>query len=362
VEGSVKILDEKECWYGQPNDICDFFKKQAIMNKDNKCSYTPLKEPIPITEQEWPEGTLPLVHTRTMTYMHENFIRECLEGVLMQKTAFPVQVLIHDDASTDKTTEIVREYKLKHPKLIKTYYQKENTYSKSDKNEKHQLRKTFNSWRIGKYESICEGDDYWTDPLKLQKQVEFLEKNPAYVLSFHDCKIINEQGTFVKDSKLGSKRKRDYSKEDLVQGCLVPTLSVMFRAELLDKIAKPPSSVVNGDTFLFSNLGRYGKGHYHQDIQKAVYRLHSGGVWAQRSDFAKNTQLLVTYAELLKTHHPNYQTLLKQKLFRLLLKKITLLTNRKQKIKNYPLLLAKIPRDHRFWRNFLRVNYYVLFK
>jgi glycosyltransferase involved in cell wall biosynthesis len=146
------------------------------MEEVNKYNYTPLPEPVLITEQEWPEGTLPLVHTRTMTYMHENFIHECIEGILMQKTTFPVQVLIHDDASTDKTAEIVREYELKYPKLIKAYYQKENTYSKKDKTEKRKLRETFTSWRIGKYEALCEGDDYWTDPLKLQKQVEFLEE------------------------------------------------------------------------------------------------------------------------------------------------------------------------------------------
>jgi len=154
---------------------------------DENYKYTPLIEPIPIIEQVWPEGTIPLVHTRTMTYNHENFIRDCIEGILMQKTTFPVQVLIHDDASTDKTAEIIKEYESKYPHLIKAFYQEENSYSMPDK---HKRREVFMTWRIGKYEAICEGDDYWTDPLKLQKQVDFMEENPDCSLCFHASKSI----------------------------------------------------------------------------------------------------------------------------------------------------------------------------
>ena len=149
---------------------------------DENYKYTPLIEPIPIIEQVWPEGTIPLVHTRTMTYNHENFIRDCIEGILMQKTTFPVQVLIHEDASTDNTAEIVKEYEKKYPELIKVFYQKENSYSNPNK---RQMRAKFYSWQIGKYEAMCEGDDYWTDPLKLQKQVDFLENNKDYILTCH---------------------------------------------------------------------------------------------------------------------------------------------------------------------------------
>lgn len=100
------------------------------MTEDYKMTFKHLPEPIQITEQDWPEGTKPLVTTKTITYMHENYIRDCIEGILMQKTTFPVQVLIHDDASTDATADIMREYESKYPKLIQCFYQKENTYRK----------------------------------------------------------------------------------------------------------------------------------------------------------------------------------------------------------------------------------------
>lgn len=89
--------------------------------------------------------------------MHENYIRECIEGILMQKTTFPVQVLIHEDASTDRTAEIVRDYEQKYPGVITAFYQTENLYSKPDK---HERRKDFFDLIQGKYIALCEGDDY----------------------------------------------------------------------------------------------------------------------------------------------------------------------------------------------------------
>ena len=99
-----------------------------LMTLDNEYQHTPLQEAVRITEHDWPEDVKPLVHIRTMTYNQERFIGKCIDGILMQKTTFPVQLLIHDDASTDKTADIVREYEGKYPKLIKAFYQEKNTY------------------------------------------------------------------------------------------------------------------------------------------------------------------------------------------------------------------------------------------
>ena len=127
----------------------------------------------------------PLVTIQCITYNHEPYIRQCLEGFVMQKTNFKFEAIVHDDASTDKTADIVREYAEKYPDIIKPIYETENQYSKSDGS----LGRIMNAHTKGKYIALCEGDDYWTDPLKLQKQVDFLEANPEYVLTCHRYKI-----------------------------------------------------------------------------------------------------------------------------------------------------------------------------
>src|SRR5574344_1986516 len=130
----------------------------------------------------------PLVVIRCITYNHESYIRDCLNGFVMQKTTFPFVAVVHDDASTDKTADIIREYAEKYPDIIKPIYETENQYSKSDGS----LERIMNAHTKGKYIALCEGDDYWIDPLKLQKQVDFLEANPEYSMCFHKAKVIDE--------------------------------------------------------------------------------------------------------------------------------------------------------------------------
>ena len=122
----------------------------------------------------------PLVSIRCVTYNHEPYIAQALDGFLMQKTSFPFEVIVHDDASTDKTAEIIREYEIKFPKIIKPIYETENQYSKHDGS----LSRIMDSACKGKYIALCEGDDYWIDENKLQLQVDFLEKNSEYGMCY----------------------------------------------------------------------------------------------------------------------------------------------------------------------------------
>ena len=120
----------------------------------------------------------PLVSICTLVYNQEKFLKQYLEGIFLQKTTFSFEILIHDDASTDNSENIIREYQALYPDIIKPIIQTENQYSKGV-----DINLTYNFPRVkGKYIAICEGDDYWTDPLKLQKQVDFLEAHPEQSL------------------------------------------------------------------------------------------------------------------------------------------------------------------------------------
>src|SRR5690606_25688557 len=129
-----------------------------------------------------------LVSIVCITYNHEDFIADTIESFLMQQTNFKFEILIHDDASTDKTADIIKAYEKQYPHLIKPIYQTENQYSKGVPVE------IFNFERAkGKYIAQCEGDDYWIDPFKLQKQIDYLEKHPQCSLVFHSAMFINEK-------------------------------------------------------------------------------------------------------------------------------------------------------------------------
>ena len=131
-----------------------------------------------------------------MAYNHEKFISKALDGFLMQKTNFEYEILISDDASTDNTTQIIKEYEKKYPEIIKVIYQKENQYSKG-------IAPSMFLYEIaqGKYLSFCEGDDYWTDENKLQKQVDFLEENKEYYAVYHNVRVVDKNGNKIKNKK-----------------------------------------------------------------------------------------------------------------------------------------------------------------
>jgi len=146
-----------------------------------------LKEPIRITEQNWPADTKPLVSIDCLTYNHEAFLREAIEGFLMQETTFPVEILIHDDASTDRTAEIVREFEAKYPHLIKPIYQTENQYAKGN------IMKCNLSRAKGDFIAVCNGDDWWTSPKKLETQIGYLLSNPHVAGCFHEFQSVTAE-------------------------------------------------------------------------------------------------------------------------------------------------------------------------
>lgn len=165
------------------------------------------------------------------TYNQEDYIEQTIKGFLMQKTKFPFEILIHDDASTDSTSEIVSRYQEKYPNLIKAIIQKENQYSK-----KVAITEVFQVPRAkGKYIALCEGDDYWTDPLKLQKQVDALEQNPNIDVCSHRAEIHCDEKPIDTVPKYSKDKIFSVDEVILGDGGFVATASLLFRKEWLTR-------------------------------------------------------------------------------------------------------------------------------
>jgi glycosyltransferase involved in cell wall biosynthesis len=223
-----------------------------------------------------------MVSVCSSTYNHVNFIKDALNGFLMQKTDFIFEIIIYDDCSTDGTTDIIKEYVKKYPEIIKPVYQDANQFGKLfDAGMDYgyaPLTKFVFPKAKGKYIALCEGDDYWTDPLKLQKQVDFLEKNPEYVYSYHACNLLTEAGTIHIYCKDGD----DFTQAELVAlPAGLATSTKMFRN--LYNENKEDFAKFSGDAFLTCYLGLHGKCKYIADIKPSIYRQHSGGVWHKKN-------------------------------------------------------------------------------
>lgn len=219
----------------------------------------------------------PLVSIRCTVYNHEPYLRQCLDGFVMQKTTFPFEAIVHDDASTDGSAAIIREYAEKYPDIIKPIYESENQFTKGTIFKIMDGAMSPNS----KYISLCEGDDYWTDPYKLQMQVEFLEKHPDYMMCFHRAiTILDENGEetdrFPSES-FKSIQDRDYTSTELLQVWTVPTASIVHRRECRYFPLKFKYSFVFGDIILVLTCAEMGKVRGFARMMSA-YRIHKNSI------------------------------------------------------------------------------------
>ena len=221
--------------------------------------------------QNWKgDSNKPVVSVCCTTYNHEPYIAEAIDGFLMQETEFPFEILIRDDCSTDKTAEIVKQYANKYPQLIKPVFEKENTYSKGIK-PMPQLYKIAK----GKYIALCEGDDYWTDPLKLQKQVSFLERNDAYSGMGHQAIIVDSLNN-VKQDFYRPNIPEVLSKDSFLEECPFQTATFLFRAHIIEKHSLP-LDFLSGDKVIMLLISRFGLIKY-IDTPMSHYRQHSVGL------------------------------------------------------------------------------------
>lgn len=211
-----------------------------------------------------------MVSVCVLSYNHEKYLRQCLDGIFMQKVSFPFEVRVHDDASTDRSQEIIKEYQQRYPDILKPVLQSENQYSKGG----GILNKFLLPLCEGKYIALCEGDDYWTDSLKLQKQVDFLEGHEEYSMCFHKVYVVYE-GEIKQERIFDRLEEGDCSAYDIYADWLVPTCSVVYRN--YSSPFESNSIIVFGDIFLWLQLAERGK-LYCMGFYGGVYRRHEKGV------------------------------------------------------------------------------------
>lgn len=238
----------------------------------------------------------PLVSICCITYNHAPYIRQCLDGFLMQKTNFPLEVIINDDCSTDGTTDIIREYELKYPNIIKPIYHDENLYSKG-------IRGMFATFCFpkarGKYIALCEGDDYWIDVFKLQKQIEYLEKHS-------DCGLVHTYVEYVNTYNQTISPPTDFYEKInmrifdgfiwgyyLRNSGFILTCSSCFRKELLK------DEIILFDHGLFMSIARQKKIYCLREKTVAYRRNPEGAMMTQNKDhfmrLTSRTRLLQLY-------------------------------------------------------------------
>lgn len=233
--------------------------------------------------RRWTGQERPLVSICCTAYNHAPYIADALDGFLMQKTAFPFEVLIHDDASTDATPAIIAEYARCYPDLIKPVYQTENQYSRGV-----WPNQTYNIPRArGEFIAPCEGDDYWTDRGKLQAQVDALRRHPECAISFHPTLSIRADGE-GRDRVVcrHSDRETIISVERVIRGGgeFMPTASIMYRTECAADIVAffqvcPQLPVAD---YFVQILCAMKGGALFLPMVFSVYRMNAPGSWSAR--------------------------------------------------------------------------------
>lgn len=249
---------------------------QAKRNQDQEAGRMTEKEPQV------------MVSVSCITFNHEPYIARALDSFLMQKTSFPFEILVYDDASTDRTQEIIREYERKYPDVIKPVYQTENQYSKG----RYNVEGFYNYPRArGKYIAMCDGDDYWSDEHKLQLQVDYMEAHPECAMCLHSARIETEEAA-IQSLKIRPYRKNCIIPAEKVidKASNYPTASLLFRTkdtrDLQDYYYVSPV----GDIPIQIHMASKGTVYY-MDRQMSVYRQGVSVSWSalmKQGDYKQN--------------------------------------------------------------------------
>ncbi len=207
-------------------------------------------------------------------YNNERYVGKALDSILMQKTDFDYEIVVCDDCSQDNTVKILKEYQEKYPNIIKILENKENMGVMKI------MSKIFRNTK-GKYIAMLDSDDYWKDPFKLQKQFEFLESNPEYMLSHHGVDLIDENDELLKGGAVF--QPKDHDEEEMMMGQAATRMATLFFRNMNFNFLKPIIDARYNLVTLTHILGFYGKAKYQENVENSVYRVHSGGNHSGRS-------------------------------------------------------------------------------
>ena len=243
-----------------------------------------------------------VVSVLATAFNHELWIARALESIVMQKTNFPIEVLVHDDASTDKTADIIRAYEQKYPRLIKPIYQTKNQFSQGNfplflLSEKAK----------GKYLAICECDDYWTDPLKLQKQVDLLEAHPECSMAVAKTDVYRlKDGQFHYQSTYEGVDKDLLYFDDLFRGCYFHTSTYLIPKINFISVEKYRDKIFIGDTALRFILIDIGPFVFLRETV-SVYQITGEGIWSSLDGYARTAAHVKLFEGLYRHFKSKYK-------------------------------------------------------
>lgn len=240
-----------------------------------------------------------------ISYNHEKYIAKAIESILAQQTNFDFEVIVGDDCSTDKTSEILLRYQQLHPHKLKVIVNDRNL------GVQRNFENVYNS-AVGEYIALLETDDYWCDPLKLQQQVDILDADRSLSMCFSNGVIIDDNNMIMKEDRVAPEYRRRLSQRDIISGYCPPTNTAVFRHSAMPQLPSAYFKCMNGDFICFIHITTSGDAGY-LDRKTAYYRKHEKGIWSDKSDmyitvnFAKTCQALLTvygdkYEEILLNH------------------------------------------------------------